>query len=273
MSKSTRPKSIEQYEKVIELYSSGTKIHEIVKMTGLGRSCINNWIIRGRKNTKTTINATNPIEYLKELNSNNDELKTFSYYSFLFGLYLGDGCLSISRVATLSIALDKKYEKMNNYIEKCFTELFNKNPQIYDRSIDRGQKFKSNSICIKCSKKNLEILFPQHGKGKKHSRAIELREWQNIIISHELVKGLIYSDGSYYYCKKRQQYEYNFSNSSYDIIKILEKHLTILNIQYNVNKKIKSNSKSKSEKYHINIVAQDSVKMLHNLIGDKNNPI
>ena len=40
--------------------------------------------------------------------------------------------------------------------------------------------------------------FPQHGKGKKHERAIVLEPWQREIVSRhpdEFVRGLIHSDG------------------------------------------------------------------------------
>ena len=71
MSKSTKRKSIEQYNKVIELKNNGMKISEIVKETGLGRSCISNWINRGRKTKEDAIETKDPIEFLKKISKSN----------------------------------------------------------------------------------------------------------------------------------------------------------------------------------------------------------
>jgi hypothetical protein len=49
----------------------------------------------------------------------------------------------------------------------------------------------SSSVHWKC-------LFPQHGPGRKHERAIVLEAWQQEIVdefSREFIRGLIHSDG------------------------------------------------------------------------------
>jgi|SRR6185437_9111820 len=46
--------------------------------------------------------------------------------------------------------------------------------------------------------KHWPCLFPQHGRGKKHLRRIELQPWQQTIVNEfpgEFVKGLFHSDG------------------------------------------------------------------------------
>jgi hypothetical protein len=46
--------------------------------------------------------------------------------------------------------------------------------------------------------KTLLCLFPQHGPGRKHERAIALTEWQRRLVAGQpqlMVRGLIHSDG------------------------------------------------------------------------------
>ncbi len=46
--------------------------------------------------------------------------------------------------------------------------------------------------------KSWPCLFPQHGAGKKHERAIGLTDWQSALVDRwpeQLLRGLIHSDG------------------------------------------------------------------------------
>lgn len=127
------------------------------------------------------------------------------------------------------------------------------------------------------------MIFPHCGAGMKHLRKIELQYWQKQIINPtELVKGLMFSDGCFYYDKFNKKYFYNFSNCSPDIIDILTQSLINIGVHYNFNKKHKLNKNSTIKgrevcarvlANHVNICSIASVKKLHDLIGDKNNPI
>lgn len=70
--------------------------------------------------------------------------------------------------------------------------------------------------------KHWPCLFPQHGPGPKHSRRIELTDWQGALVEFQpwaLLEGLIHSDG----CRVinwvggRPYPRYHFSNASDDI--------------------------------------------------------
>lgn len=85
-------------------------------------------------------------------------------------------------------------------------------------------------------------LFPQHGPGRKHERAITLRPWQRTMLDAHpelFIRGLIHSDGCR--CVARQRvadrvYEYPryfFSNRSEDIKAILCEYLDLLGIAWN----------------------------------------
>ena len=77
--------------------------------------------------------------------------------------------------------------------------------------------------------KQWRCLFPQHGPGKKHSRQIELVDWQREIVERcpgALLRGLIHSDGwrglNRVFVKGRwyEYPRYQFSNRSADIRRI-----------------------------------------------------
>ena len=114
--------------------------------------------------------------------------------------------------------------------------------------------------------------FPQHGKGKKHERPIELTDWQ-LKITHEypreLIRGLIHSDG----CRTinrfcvdlpvggRRQYEYVryfFSNLSADIRGIFVAHCELLGIRC-----------TQSNHRNISVSHRDSVALLESFVGPK----
>ena len=266
-------KNHETYLKVMKLKSEGMRICDIVRITGLGRSCISNWINRESKPkfTSSLELTSNPIEFLQSLNRNIDDSLRNSTYSFILGLYLGDGCIARNtRTKQLSIALDKKYHTLNEYVIESFNVLFGKPALIVDRSVNRGQKFMSNSINVRYSSTNLGLIFPHEGVGAKHLRKIELTEWQTGIIDPiGIVKGLIYSDGSYFYNKQNNSFNYNFANSSEDIINILEHYLQKIGIVYNKNVKRSLGAKATVLKIHVNVNRKSDVAKLHSLIGDK----
>ena len=51
---------------------------------------------------------------------------------------------------------------------------------------------------VKSTSKHWPCLFPQHGPGRKHTRKIELEQWQAVMVQKypgEFVRGLFHSDG------------------------------------------------------------------------------
>lgn len=272
-------KTNEQHAEVMKLHSNGMRIVDIVSLTGLTRSCVNNWINRGSKihgNTAqlkySRLDPENPIDSLRIKTSSDDVDKMYSAYSFVLGMYLGDGCISkVGRTKSLQIALDMKYNKLNEYVVDQLTVLFGKKPYVLDRSVDRGQKNKSNSLDVKVYSIDMGILFPHEGSGAKHLRKIELTEWQKRIINPiQLVKGLMMSDGSYFHCNTYNRDNYSFCNASKDICRILIEMLDILGIKYNSHTKKKIGVKGTVLKTHVNVNRREEVKKLHDLIGDKN---
>lgn len=86
-----------------------------------------------------------------------------------------------------------------------------------------------NCCDVWCYSRHLRCLFPQHGKGPKHLRSIQLEHWQRRIVDARpelLVRGLIHSDGCRFTNRVRvgrRTYlypRYKFSNASADIREI-----------------------------------------------------
>jgi hypothetical protein len=84
-------------------------------------------------------------------------------------------------------------------------------------------------------------LFPQHGAGRKHHRAIELSPWQREIVEQtqqQFLRGLIHSDGCRIIAhgrqagRERDAPRYIFSNRSEDIKRLFCESCDALGIRW-----------------------------------------
>lgn len=160
-------------------------------------------------------------------------------YAELLGWYLGDGHISAGRrgVWALHIFNDKKYPALNMHIQDLM------------RRVKPGGRphVRESPGCVitTCSWKHWPCLFPQHGRGYKHERRIELQPWQREIAdSHpaDLLRGLFHSDGArvrnwatqvVHGEVKRYDYpRWQFSNRSEDIHGICQAALDRLGIAW-----------------------------------------
>jgi len=161
-------------------------------------------------------------------------------YSYLLGLYLGDGHIIQNRAMrspSLSISCADAHPGLMDECERAM------------RSV-----FPGNSVCrvrrkgcreVKLYSMHHWCLFPQHGPGKKHERPIVLEPWQQEIVdAHpwEFIRGLIHSDG----CRitnwttrlvagERKRYEYPryfFTNKSDDIRKLFSDTLDKVGVEW-----------------------------------------
>jgi hypothetical protein len=111
-------------------------------------------------------------------------------------------------------------------------------------------------------------LFPQHGPGRKHHRAIALSDWQRDITHQQpqdLLRGLIHSDGCRVIASiraprgRRYSYaRYYFSNRSADIRGIFCEHLDLLSIDW-----------THSMEYVIQVARRPAVAALDQFVGPK----
>jgi hypothetical protein len=115
-------------------------------------------------------------------------------YAYLFGLYLGDGCLSVTRSGgvALRICLDAAYPRV---VDECWAAAVLSMPQCRAAMVRRPG---TNAINVQACNKLWLHAFPQHGAGRKHERTITLEDWQQEIVDahpDEFVRGLIHCDG------------------------------------------------------------------------------
>lgn len=140
-------------------------------------------------------------------------------YAYMLGMYLGDGYLSgIPGFCRLEVALDAKYPAL---IERCAEAMRILRPDV---KVARSRE-KDGCVVLTSYGWRWLGLFPHHGRGRKHLRKIELREWQRGIVRrrpYEFIRGLIESDG----CRSVRRQDgkdypfYSFNNRSQDIIEM-----------------------------------------------------
>jgi hypothetical protein len=205
-----RMRSREEVELVAELVARGLRDLEISRLTGVPRRTISDWRRHARRLDRP-VAAPPDFETLPRRE-----------YAYLLGLYLGDGCISEHRreVWRLRIVLDAAYPGI---IEECRRSLAAIRPSnrvaVYRRR---------DSRCIEVSMywKGWPWLLPQHGRGRKHDRKIELASWQEEIVAanhRAFLRGLIHSDGCRYVAHERKNgrhrysVRYAFCNRSDDI--------------------------------------------------------
>jgi hypothetical protein len=161
-------------------------------------------------------------------------------YSYLLGLYLGDGHIiqySEHRVPSLMITCAESWPGLMDDCEAAMRAVFP------DNSVCRVRKIGCRNV--KIYSQHLWCMFPQHGKGKKHERPIVLEPWQRMIVDKQpwaFIRGLIHSDG----CRmtnwttrlvggERKRYEYPryfFTNTSDDIIRLFTGTLDALGVEW-----------------------------------------
>ncbi|MGW2399930.1 helix-turn-helix domain-containing protein [Kitasatospora sp. NPDC001664] len=161
-------------------------------------------------------------------------------YTYLLGLYLGDGHIAQSprqRSPSLSIACAEAWPGLVDAAERAVRTV------LPDNSVCRVRR--AGCRDVKVYSKHLPCLFPQHGPGKKHERRIALAPWQQELVEAEpwgLVRGLIHSDG----CRivnwagrtvdgvvRRHEYpRYFFTNTSTDIVGIFTGTLDLVGVEW-----------------------------------------
>ncbi|WP_406416865.1 helix-turn-helix domain-containing protein [Streptomyces sp. NBC_01614] len=191
-------------------------------------------------------------------------------YSYLLGLYLGDGHISHyseHRVANLMITCTESWPGLMDDCEQAVRAVFP------DNAVCRVRRTGCSNV--KVYSKHLHCLFPQHGPGKKHERSITLEPWQQEIVdAHpwDFIRGLIHSDG----CRitnwttrlvggERKRYEYPryfFTNVSDDIRQLYTDTLDKLGIAW-------TQCTRNGNPYNISVARKASVALMDEHVGPK----
>jgi hypothetical protein len=170
-----------EINEVKALAATGLNHCEIARQTGIPRSTVRDWL-------------TGKLPKRRELNPD-PSLLPKAEYSYLLGLYLGDGCISKHprAVYRLRITLDTRYP---NIITECAAAMH----AVIPISVVHVQDHVggSNAAEVHSYSKSWPYLFPQNGPGRKHTRHIALVAWQQEIVNRHpkpFLRGLIHSDG------------------------------------------------------------------------------
>lgn len=203
----------------LQLAETGISQCEIARRTGVSRATIRDWI-SGR--LPRSYRGSSSHSACQRCGGDEHEFHRLGAdYVHLLGLYLGDGSIGEHRrgVHRLRISLDTKYPDIVRNCEAVMQAVVPHN------RVSR-QLTASNCFEVHAYSKSWPCLFPQHGRGKKHSRRIFLAGWQQKLAERWpalLVKGLIQSDGCRSHNADRAgwyQPRYIFSNLSTDITSI-----------------------------------------------------
>ncbi|MGW7029016.1 helix-turn-helix domain-containing protein [Streptomyces xanthophaeus] len=187
-------------------------------------------------------------------------------YSYLLGLYLGDGHISRysgHRVPNLMITRDDHWPGLMDATEQAMQRVFPFNQVCRVR--------KTGCHNVKVYSKHLPCLFPQHGPGRKHERRIALEDWQQEIVdAHpwEFIRGLIHSDGcrvTNWTVRNGKRYEYPryfFTNKSDDIRKLCTDTLAKVGVEWTILAR-------GSDPFNVSIARRASVVLMDAHVGAK----
>ncbi|MFE6893260.1 transcriptional regulator [Streptomyces sp. NPDC057694] len=246
-------------KQALALVAQGRSLNSVSKETGVSRAAIRSWQERLEPLDR---NRSVPCPRCEGTPRPPEDPAAYSY---LLGLYLGDGCISHFRRGTyfLRIACADAWPGL---IDLCAEAVQIARPA---NKVFRVQR--QGCQYVTCYSNHWPCLFPQHGPGKKHDRTITLAPWQQEIVDAfpwEFVRGLIHSDG----CRitnwttriiggKPKRYEYPryfFTNLSADIIGLFTDTLDAVGVAWK-----QANSRN------ISIARKEAVALLDHHVGPK----
>jgi hypothetical protein len=248
-----------EVRKVLELADSGFNASAIARATGVPRGTVRDWLA-GNVPVPPGLRTACP-----RCSSHSTALPslTLHAYAYLLGVYLGDGCLvrHPRGVFKLSVAFDSRYPIA---VAECAAAMGLVMPgrRATSTPVPGWRMVRINSYST-----HWTHLFPQHGRGPKHTRPIVLENWQKRIAElhpGRLIRGLIHSDGCRVsnrvrHPKKTYVYpRYMFSNRSQDIQKIFTDACDRLDISWR-----------QDGPWNVSVARRESVAKLDRFVGPK----
>ena len=239
----------------LALLERGHNVREVAGLTSIPRSTIGYWV-RARR-----VASAAPREAVWTPPDP-------GAYAYILGVYLGDGHIVVRSEgnAWLRITLDRNHPEIAAEASTALERVFP------SASVGRYDYPRRGTVCLQVSEPVLPIAFPQHGRGPKHARRIELAPWQSELTrAHPgaLVRGLIHSDGCRTVNRFRtklpsgrvREYRYPryfFSNLSADIRSVFCEHCDLLGVRW-----------TQSNPRNISVSHRDSVAILEEIVGAK----
>ncbi len=215
------------------LSAQGLTDREVARIAGVGIAAVRKWRT-GQRRAPDAVGHREPC-CSRCYGTPLDERA----YAYLFGLYLGDGHLSLHRrdVFALSIACGDVWPGLIMAAKQAIRDVMPSSGVFGVQRIGMTE--------VKSYSKHWPCLFPQHGPGMKHTRKIELAGWQQVLVDRypgEFARGLFHSDGCRGMNRVRRVladgdrwYEYPrymFSNKSKDILGLCGAALDRLGVEW-----------------------------------------
>jgi hypothetical protein len=241
-------RSAKEIDAVQRLIAAGLNDCAIARQTGIPRPTVWGWRRRPPVRSRDSCVPCNAHDFSG---------LPAGAYSYLFGLYLGDGCISRHpRAWRLRVTLDKRYPGI---IDRCRVAIDTLFPEQH-ASVEQQPK---GCVVVSLYSKHWPCLFPQHGPGKKHLRPIRLEAWQEVLVkqaTEEFVRGLIDSDGCRVVANDRgvRSIRYHFSNRSDDIRGLFCAALDKLGIPW-----------TRPSRYQVAVYRKAAVARLDEFVGPK----
>ena len=217
------------------LSQQGLIDREVARITGASIGAVQKW----RTGSRRAPGMERKLECPRCTDKSVDE----PAYAYLLGLYLGDGCLTRGHrdVFALSIACCDDWPGLITAAKSAMSAVMPASGVFSVRRVGMTE--------VKSTSKHWPCLFPQHGPGRKHTRKIELAEWQRAIVERypgDFARGLFHSDGCRGVNRVRRRlstgerwYEYQrylFVNNSEDILWLCGQTLDRLGVAWRFSK-------------------------------------
>jgi hypothetical protein len=219
--------SSETVSTVLAFVEAGWNHSNISKATGVSRSTIRAWS-QGQTPGVADKAPSNCV-----ICNGTPERIPAGPYAYLLGLYLGDGYIATYKrgVYRLRIFCCDAYPQL---MDECELALYD----IGAKRVGRARGVGDTEVSA--YSKHWPCLFPQHGKGMKHTRSIVLHDWQQDIVDRypaPFLRGLIHSDGCRVlnWVNGTPYPRYHFSNASSDIRALFGRACDQLGIEWRPN--------------------------------------
>ena len=242
-------RSEEEVALVLELVRAGRNDCEIAREIGIPRGTVRDWRSGRTPDFRRQLSAC-------VVCSGDAQALPLPAYTYLLGLYLGDGCLTACprNVYKLRITCANRYPDL---IRQCELAI----AQVLPNKVNRAAKQGCSDVYS--LSKHWPCLFPQHGPGRKHERKIELTGWQQVLVDLDprpLLRGLLHSDGCRVlnWVNGTPYPRYHFSSASDDIRAIFGRACDALGIDWRPH-----------NRRNLSVARRDSVALLDAFVGPK----
>jgi Homeodomain-like domain len=209
----------------LRLIAEGLNDAEIERRLGVPRRTIRDWRVREPARQLVCLRCWLPTAPVTLAPAD---------YAELLGLYLGDGHITdMPRTQRLRIFLDAKYPGIVSGAAALLGRCLPANRV--------GTRLSGTTMAVVSTHhRHLGCLFPQHGPGKKHERAMVFEQWQRAHVEAApwaFLRGCINSDGCTFVNRfGRYAYlSYEFRNRSEGIKALFVETCDQVGVRYRIN--------------------------------------